>query len=72
MPDSVTSAVYAANASLVQIATTGEKDEQESARNKLKKLYLEEFKKVAKPGPECFGNFYPIVRVINKALQNSP
>jgi putative ATP-dependent endonuclease of the OLD family len=71
LPDSVTSAVYATNASLVQIATAGEKDEQESARNKLKRLYLEEFKRVAKPGPEYYGNFYPIVRTINKALQSS-
>jgi putative ATP-dependent endonuclease of OLD family len=72
LPDSVTSAVYVANASLVQVATTCEKDEQESARNKVKRLYLEEFKRVAKPGPEYFGNFYPIVKVINKALQSSP
>jgi putative ATP-dependent endonuclease of OLD family len=68
LPDCVTTAVYGANASLVQAATSGNKDEQESAKNRLKKLLFEEFKKTAKPGAEYFWNFYPIARVINKAL----
>jgi putative ATP-dependent endonuclease of OLD family len=52
LPDSVTKSVYAANPSLVQAATAGTKGEQESARNQLKKLLLEEFKTKAKPGAE--------------------
>ncbi len=44
------------------------KEEAESAKNRLKKLLLEEFKKVAKPGPEHFGHFYSVVKTINKAL----
>jgi predicted ATP-dependent endonuclease of OLD family len=68
LPDSVTTSVYAANASLVQAATAGTKEEQEGARNRLKKLLLEEFKTKAKPGAEFFGNFYALTKAINKAL----
>jgi putative ATP-dependent endonuclease of OLD family len=68
LPDSVTKSVYAANPSLVQAATAGTKEEQESARNHLKKLLLEEFKTKAKPGAEFFGNFYALTKAINKAL----
>jgi len=68
LPDSVTKAVYAANAALVQAATAGSKEEQESARNRLKELLLEEFKKTAKPGTEYFGSFYPLAKAISKAL----
>lgn len=69
LPESVITTVYGANASVVQQATSGNKEEQESARNRLKRLLLEEFKKSAKPGAEYFGNFYPLVKTINKALQ---
>jgi len=68
LPDGVTTAVYGANAGLVQAATAGTKEEQESAKGRLKKLLLEEFKRTAKPGLEHFGHFYPLVRAINKAL----
>jgi putative ATP-dependent endonuclease of the OLD family len=68
LPDSVTTAVYGANAPLVQAATAGTKEEQDSARGRLKKLLLDEFRKKATPGPEYFGNFYPLVRAINKAV----
>jgi len=68
LPDSVTTSVYAANPGLVQAATAGTKEEQESARGRLKKLLLEEFKAKAKPGAEFFGGFYAVTRAINKAL----
>jgi len=68
LPDSVTTSVYAANPSLVQAATAGTKEEQESAKGRLKKLLLAEFKAKAKPGAEFFGNFYAVTKVINKAL----
>lgn len=67
LPDSVTNAVFGSNAALVQQATNGSKDERKSARNKLKRLLLDEFKKTAKPGAEYYGNFYPLVKTINKA-----
>jgi len=68
LPDSITNAVYGANADLVRAATNGTKDEQTSAKNKLKKLLLEEFKGKATPGETYYGGFYPLVRAINKAL----
>jgi putative ATP-dependent endonuclease of the OLD family len=68
LPESVTTAVYGANPSVVQAVAHGTKKEQESARGCLKRLLLEEFKKKARPGQEFFGNFYPLVKVINKAL----
>jgi hypothetical protein len=68
LPESVTTAVYAANPNVVQEATNGSKREQDSARNTLKKLLLEEFKKKASPGQEYFGRFYPLVKMINKSL----
>jgi putative ATP-dependent endonuclease of the OLD family len=68
LPDSVTNAVYGANAHLVQAATNGTKDEQTSAKNKLKGLLLGEFKSKAAPGDAYYGGFYPLVKAINKAL----
>lgn len=68
LPDVVTTAVYAANAALVQAATAGTKEESESAKNRLKKLLLEEFKNRAQPGTDFFGHFYTLCRVINKSL----
>jgi putative ATP-dependent endonuclease of OLD family len=68
LPDSVTTAVYSANPALVQAATAGSKEEQDRAKRQLKKLLLEEFKRTATPGLGHFGHFYPLVRVINKAL----
>jgi putative ATP-dependent endonuclease of the OLD family len=68
LPDSITKAVYGANPDLVRAATNGTKDEQKSAKNKLKKLLLEEFKNEARPGDTYYGGFYPLVKAINKAL----
>ena len=68
LPDSVTKSVYAAHPELVQAATAGTKEEQESAKNRLKRLLLDEFKANAQPGVEFYGHFYPLVKVINKAL----
>jgi len=68
LPERVTTAVYAANPSLVQAATAGTKEEQDSAKGRLKKLLLEEFKRVATPGVNDFGHFYSVVKVANKAL----
>lgn len=68
LPDTVTEAVYGTNASLVRAATDGTKDEQTSAKNRLKGLLLEEFKRQAKPGANHYEGFYPIVKAINSAL----
>jgi len=69
LPACVTTAVYASNADLVQAATSGTKDEQVSAKGRLKKLLLEEFKKQAKPGRQFFGHFFAVAKAINKVLE---
>lgn len=68
LPDSVTTAVYAANPSLVQAATAGTKLEQDSAKRQLKTLLLQEFESQATPGEQHFGHFYALAKTINKAL----
>lgn len=68
LPDSVTNAVYGGNAALVQAATSGTKEEQESAKGRLKKLLLEEFKAKARPGDEFYARFYALAKTVNKAL----
>ena len=69
LPDHVTSQVYSANPSLVQQVAHGTKEEQRSAKSQLKKLYLEQFKKTARPGTDDFKEFYALVKHINKALK---
>lgn len=68
LPESVTTAVYGANPALVQAATAGTKEEAESAKNRLKRLLLEEFKRRAMPGTDFYGHFYALSKVINKSL----
>ena len=68
IPDCIVKAVHSSNPNVVQAATLGTKDEQENAKRKLKKMLLEEFKSRATPGSEFYGNFYPLVRRINKAI----
>jgi len=68
LPESVTTTVYGSNADIVQAATAGTEDEQKSAKSRLKRLLLEEFKKQAKPGQEFFGRFYLLAKAINKVL----
>jgi hypothetical protein len=53
----VVTSVYSANPLITQGTLSGVKDEAESARNKLRKLLLEGFKEVAKPGTEYCGQF---------------
>ncbi|MBW2154156.1 MAG: ATP-binding protein [Deltaproteobacteria bacterium] len=68
LPNSVMTAVYGRNADLVQAATSGTREEQKSAKARLKKLLLDEFKKRAQPGDQYFGKFYSLVKTINKAI----
>jgi putative ATP-dependent endonuclease of OLD family len=68
LPESVVTAVYGANAGLVQAATSGTSDEQRSAKAKLKELLLAEFKARAQPRDEFYKGFYPLVKMANKAL----
>lgn len=68
LPESVVRAVYSRNADVVQAATSGTKEEQDSAKARLKRLLLQEFKTKARPGEEFFGRFYTLARTVNRAL----
>lgn len=68
LPKAMVSSVNQENQELVQQAMYGTKDEQRTAKNQLKKLYLEKFKKDSSPGDEWFGDFYKLAKVLNRAL----
>lgn len=70
LPESVRTAVFTSAPDLVMAATSGTKEERDSARNQLKHKYLEQFKAVAKPGTEHFAEFYRIAKLANKALRS--
>jgi hypothetical protein len=69
LPDAVLKSVFGTHVDLVQQSQSGIKEQRESARNKLKKLQLEEFRKTATPGEEFYGHFYALVKKINSALR---
>jgi putative ATP-dependent endonuclease of the OLD family len=69
LPDSVRNAVYGKHGALVQQGLAGSGDESKSAKQKLKRLLLEEFKIKAQPGQEYYSEFYKLVKAINKAMQ---
>jgi hypothetical protein len=68
LPDSVTKAVFTAHPDKVQAAMGGDADEQRRAKRELKNLLLEEFRRVATPGDDAFGEFYKASRIIGRAL----
>ena len=70
LPDSVTTAVFGAWPDLVQ-ALSGTTEERKSAWNRLKQLLLAKFKEDAVPGEAYYGKFYPLVRLINRALRSN-
>ncbi len=69
LPDSIKSKVHVENAKLVDAALNGSGEKRKSARNTLKKKYLEKFKEVADYTEVYYGNFYPIVKAINNAFK---
>jgi len=71
LPDSVRKAVFGRELDLIQQSMSANKEQQTSAKNKLKKLLLEEFKNSAVPGDEFYGNFYTLVKKMNSALRSS-
>lgn len=68
LPRKLVSAVNTEHPELVQQAMYGTKEEQKSAKNELKKHYLNQFKEDCEPTVEWFGEFYKAVKTINKGL----
>lgn len=69
LPENVFNKVWTGNSELVLQTQSDNDKEAKSAKNQLKKLYLDEFKKTANPGNEHFGEFYKLTSVLNKALK---
>lgn len=68
LPDGVKAAVHAASPGLVEQLRSDKKEERDAADRKLKRLYLEEFRHRAVPGHEYFGEFYKVVKRMNRAF----
>ena len=68
LPETVTNHVRSQHYKDVNVAINGKIDERKLAKQKLKKLYLEQFKSEAKPGEEYYSEFYKITKIINKAM----
>ena len=69
LPEDVVRTVYGREVDLVQKALNGTKEEQASAKNNLKRLLFEEFKKTATPQSPQYQKLYDVVKKINKAFQ---
>ncbi len=70
LPNNVFNKVWSDNVELVQQMTSDNKEESEKAKNKLKKLYLEEFKANARPGDEYYKEFYKMTAKLNRAFKD--
>lgn len=68
VPDDIKSPIFAANVDLVQQVMSGSQRERRSAKNNLKRLILESFKRESTPGTDYFKHFYSIAKVVDKAL----
>ncbi|MCH2555701.1 MAG: ATP-binding protein [Alcanivorax sp.] len=69
IPSSYKNTVNNKNPELVQQGIHGTKEEQKFAKNKLKSLYLEEFKENARPGGDDYEEFYKVAKILNKAFK---
>ncbi len=69
LPEEVMQAVFKDNADTLQKALHGAKEEQRSARNSLKRLHLEEFKRTGRLNSDHFKEFYGLTKQLNKMIQ---
>ncbi|HTC01104.1 MAG TPA: AAA family ATPase [Ferruginibacter sp.] len=70
LPDFVKSKVNADNSELLFALQSEDKDERKTAKDKLKALYLIEFKKDIKFDASYFGEFYKLANKMNKKIIN--
>ncbi|MHA8076755.1 ATP-dependent nuclease [Aquirufa sp. TARAVU-A1A] len=71
LPDFIKTKVNAENAELVFAIQSEDKDERESAKKRLKSLYLTEFKKDIKFDETYFSEFYKLAAKINKQINST-
>jgi hypothetical protein len=68
VPESIKSAVYSANAALVEQMMNGTNEERKGAKSQIKKMIYDKFKAEATPGNEYFKDFYNLSKSVNKAF----
>lgn len=71
LPDFIKTKVNAENTELVFALQSEDKDERKSAKDRLKALYLIEFKKDIKFDDTYFGEFYKLAAKMNKRINNA-
>ncbi len=69
LPPVLVNEVNTEHSDLVQQAMYGTKEEQQSAKNSLKRHYLNKFQAECEPTQEWFGEFYKVVKIINAGLK---
>lgn len=68
IPDTVKAKVNQENTEVVQGLLSGNKDEVKSAKSKLKRLYLDEFKRVEQVGDEFYKELYVLSKLMNSKM----
>lgn len=71
IPNSIREKVNAANSGLVFALQSEKKEERKSAKDRLKDLYLKEFKKEPNYDESHFSEFYKLVKKMNKKMKNA-
>lgn len=69
IPDSYKNRVNTENPELVQQGIHGTKEEQKTAKNNLKSLYLKDFKEKSIPNSDDYIEFYKLTKILNKAFR---
>ncbi|NLD48612.1 MAG: ATP-binding protein [Clostridiaceae bacterium] len=69
IPDFIRSKVNASNPELIFALQSESKEERKSAKDRLKEMYLTEFKKDMKYTEKYFGEFYKLTKMLNKVLK---
>jgi putative ATP-dependent endonuclease of OLD family len=69
LPGSLRAVVYAQNPDAVAAAMSGNKEERDAGRQKLKELLLAEFTLKARPEKEYYGEFYRLSKALNGLLK---
>jgi len=71
LPQRIRDKVYKENTELVNILMSSDKESVDSAKNKIKKLLLEEFKNEAIPGDVTYySKFYKLTEILNNAFRD--
>lgn len=68
LPSEIKETVHAARPDLVEALQSDVGSERKNAKAELKRQYLQEFERVAKPGDEHYGELYKLAKAIDRAV----